>query len=128
MRLITHNMLKCNVKGVENGYPLRIEADEVSEVGADNPFDVVFMRGLLRKVNLGALKTAAANLGIDTLAGVDVVNVDAILANEALLQQIHHLLFELHIETGKLICPESGRVFVINDGVPNMLLHEDEIN
>ena len=32
MRLITHNMLKCNVKGVENGYPLEIQAEEVEEV------------------------------------------------------------------------------------------------
>ena len=126
-------MLKCNVKGIENGYPLRIEADEVGEVGADNPFDVVFMRGLLKKVNMGALKSAAANLGIDTLAaieteGTDGGNLEAILADESLLQQIHHLLFEIHVETGRLICPESGRVFIISDGVPNMLLHEDEIN
>lgn len=25
MKLITHNMLKCNIKSVENGYPLKIE-------------------------------------------------------------------------------------------------------
>lgn len=31
MRIITHNMLKCNVRGVENGYPLIIEA-ETTEV------------------------------------------------------------------------------------------------
>lgn len=29
MRLITHNMLKSNIKGVVNGFPLRIEADKV---------------------------------------------------------------------------------------------------
>ena len=29
MRIVTHNMLKCNVKGVENGYPLRIEPEKV---------------------------------------------------------------------------------------------------
>src|SRR6056297_983930 len=29
MRLITHNMLKSNVKGVINGFPLRIEAEKV---------------------------------------------------------------------------------------------------
>jgi multifunctional methyltransferase subunit TRM112 len=128
MRLITHNMLKCNVKGVENGYPLLIEADGVEEVEAENPFDVTFMRGLLQKVNLVALKSAASNLQMDTFKGVDVNDKEAVLANEALLQQLHHLLFEIHIDSGKLTCPESGRVFVIADGVPNMLLHEDEIN
>jgi hypothetical protein len=29
MRLITHNMLKSNIKGVSNGFPLRIEAEKV---------------------------------------------------------------------------------------------------
>ena len=29
MRLMTHNMLKCNVKGVENGYPLLIESSSI---------------------------------------------------------------------------------------------------
>jgi multifunctional methyltransferase subunit TRM112 len=29
MRLITHNLLKCNIKGVENGYPLIIEAEKI---------------------------------------------------------------------------------------------------
>lgn len=29
MRLITHNMLKSNIKGVVNGFPLRIEGDKV---------------------------------------------------------------------------------------------------
>lgn len=29
MRLITHNMLKSNVKGVVSGFPLKIEADKV---------------------------------------------------------------------------------------------------
>lgn len=34
MRLITHNMLQCNVKGVSHGYPLRLE---------DAVFDVIPM-------------------------------------------------------------------------------------
>ena len=37
------------------------------------------------------------------------------------------LLLDVHIQAGALICPESGRRFPINEGVPNMLLHEDEI-
>jgi multifunctional methyltransferase subunit TRM112 len=28
MRLITHNMLKCNIRGIENGYPLIIESEK----------------------------------------------------------------------------------------------------
>jgi hypothetical protein len=29
MKLLTHNFLACNVKGVKNGYPLIIEAEKV---------------------------------------------------------------------------------------------------
>lgn len=32
MRLITHNMLKCNIRGVENGYPLKIVAEKVETI------------------------------------------------------------------------------------------------
>lgn len=31
MRLITHNMLKSNIKGVEKGFPLGIEVVEKEE-------------------------------------------------------------------------------------------------
>jgi multifunctional methyltransferase subunit TRM112 len=28
---------------------------------------------------------------------------------------------------GHLVCPDTGRRFPINDGIPNMILHEDEL-
>ena len=34
MRLITHNMLKCNKKGVNKGYPLKIECIEKQVISA----------------------------------------------------------------------------------------------
>lgn len=35
MKLLTHNMLACTIKGVKNGFPLKIEAEEVVEREAD---------------------------------------------------------------------------------------------
>lgn len=35
MKLLTHNFLQCHIKGVKNGYPLKIEASEVEERDAD---------------------------------------------------------------------------------------------
>ena len=29
MKLITHNMLSCHIKGVANGFPFKIEAEKV---------------------------------------------------------------------------------------------------
>lgn len=35
MKLLTHNFLQCHIKGVKNGYPLKIEAVKVDERDAD---------------------------------------------------------------------------------------------
>lgn len=43
------------------------------------------------------------------------------------LQKLHHLLLEIEIVEGNLECPETGRLFPIADGIPNMLLNEDEV-
>lgn len=45
----------------------------------------------------------------------------------ATLEALHHVLFNIHIIEGELICPDTGRKFPIKQGIPNMILHEDEI-
>jgi len=35
MKLLTHNMLACHIKGVANGYPFKIEAERTEEREAD---------------------------------------------------------------------------------------------
>lgn len=45
MKLLTHNMLACHIKGVKNNYPFKIEVEEVVEREADfDPGE----RGVLR--------------------------------------------------------------------------------
>jgi multifunctional methyltransferase subunit TRM112 len=72
------------------------------------------------------LKSAAKNLEISGKWTEDV-SIDAIKADVDMLKELHHLLFEVHVLEGHLVCPESGRRFPIKDGIPNMLLHEDEV-
>lgn len=43
------------------------------------------------------------------------------------LQKLHHILLEVDITNGYLECPETGRQFPICNGIPNMLLNEDEV-
>jgi multifunctional methyltransferase subunit TRM112 len=45
----------------------------------------------------------------------------------ATLEALHHVLFNIHIIQGQLICPDTGRKFPIKQGIPNMILHEDEL-
>jgi multifunctional methyltransferase subunit TRM112 len=35
MKLLTHNMLACHIKGVKNGYPFEIEVEQIEEKEAD---------------------------------------------------------------------------------------------
>lgn len=35
MKLLTHNFMACNIRGVSDGYPLKIEATEVTVKEAD---------------------------------------------------------------------------------------------
>ena len=47
--------------------------------------------------------------------------------DDAFLQALHHVLFDIHLVEGFLVCPGSGRRFPVKDSIPNMILHEDEI-
>ena len=117
-------MLRCNIKTVENGYPLIIEAEKVEVIPSD--FDADLTRSMLKKIQWIALRSAAANLSLTEIDGIEEMTEEMAASDEDLLRRIHRLLFEIHIQEGALICPESHRRFPIKDGIPNLLLNEDE--
>ena len=47
-------------------------------------------------------------------------------SDEDFLRTFHHILLEVQVEEGALVCPETGRRFPISKGIPNLLLNEDE--
>ena len=47
--------------------------------------------------------------------------------DETFLRHLHHVLLEVELIEGNLVCPESGRKFPVSNGIPNMLLNEDEV-
>lgn len=47
--------------------------------------------------------------------------------DEPLIQDLHLVLMDVHVKNGVLVCPATQRKFPIKDGIPNMLLHEDEV-
>ncbi len=198
MRLVAHNMLKSNIKGVENGYPLTIDLESL-EI-KEREFDPELVVKLLTKIEYMVLKQAIDSLGLDPLPTLTVDDIrhlienaenafenensddemgqeedmenddEAMMSNgdrdgeretdmesnvnndieiegrisssttvriskaintdkkiRRILQKLHHALLEIHITEGALICPETGRRFPIKNGIPNMLLHEDEV-
>uniref|UniRef100_A0A7S1TWS9 Multifunctional methyltransferase subunit TRM112-like protein n=1 Tax=Phaeomonas parva TaxID=124430 RepID=A0A7S1TWS9_9STRA len=123
MRLITHNMLKSSVRGVEDGYPLAIEAEEVET--EETEFNQEFIEAMVGKLEWGAFVAAATTLGV--AEGLPEELSDEDKGNGEVLQRIHHALLEVHVITGFLVCPSTGRKFKVHKGIPNMLLHEDEV-
>jgi multifunctional methyltransferase subunit TRM112 len=52
---------------------------------------------------------------------------EAHLEDHDFLKKLHHIMLEVRVVEGNLVCPESGRKFPISKGVPNMLLRADEL-
>lgn len=122
MRLLTHNMLTCNIRGVTNGYPLKLEAS-TTEI-RETDFNPEFLRRIFSKIEWKALREGAIALGIDDFPETAETGN---LEDDKFLRKFHHALLEIHVEEGALICPETGRRFPISKGIPNMLLNEDEV-
>jgi len=121
MRLFTHNLLRCNIKNVKSGYPLKIEVVKLEE--REEEFNPEFLKNILPKINWSVLVQAAAAFKVELPATV----TPADLATEALQRRLHHALVEVELVEGFLVCPETGRKFPVTKGIPNMLLHEDEV-
>ncbi|XP_023163396.1 multifunctional methyltransferase subunit TRM112-like protein [Drosophila hydei] len=124
MKLSTYNFLtSMAIKGVKVGYPLKLTINKKDVI--ESEFNPVFIERLLPKLDWAAVYSAAqvAELADD----IPAAQPDNMAEDEQLLQRLHHLLFEIDVLEGQLECPETGRVFPITDGIPNMLLNEDEV-
>jgi multifunctional methyltransferase subunit TRM112 len=81
---------------------------------------------MLKKIRWEALRSAAIDLEMHDLDDIEEVT-EEMRNDDSLLRKIHHILFEVHLIEGHLVCPETSRKFPVKDGIPNMLLHEDEV-
>ena len=139
MRLLTHNMLMS--PGTKNGYPLAIEVEKMEET--ESEFNADFTARMVAKIDYAAL--------LSTLSSVTAarerllacghcsrvmrspraqLKVESTLPNtvptnfaedEAFLLALHHVLMEIEIVDGQLVCPETAKKFPIKDGIPSML-------
>ena len=138
----------------EKGYPLLIEPTKI-EV-EESPCDVEFVDKILSKIDYQALVLAREqishrcthDLGSDFILpeipesyqkmnenskegtegkSDEVEKEKSTNLNEELMRKFHLILLDIHIVEGHLICPDTGRRFKITNGIPNMILHEDEI-
>jgi multifunctional methyltransferase subunit TRM112 len=66
------------------------------------------VKEMLRKIDYEALKSAASDLSIHNLHENPELPANLEECDEIFLRMIHHLLFEIHVINGSLICPQSG--------------------
>lgn len=84
------------------------------------------MSRMLPRLDWPTVRVAAEAVGvIQDLP--EELNLENSANDSELLQKLHHLLLEIDIVEGQLQCPETGRIFPITQGIPNMLLNEDEV-
>jgi len=122
VRLITHNLLACHVKGCNaNNFPLGFKDVQIEQREAE--FNADFLRGFMPKIEWHALVGAAKQLGDASLPLEQPEMLD-----DDFLKKLHHVLLEVHVEEGSMVCPNCGHIYPISNGIPNMLLAEHEID
>jgi multifunctional methyltransferase subunit TRM112 len=108
--------LKCDT------FPLRIKATNKQEDEQDQ--NTPFLIHMLPKLDYEAIKLAAQDLGIE---GLPDKLPDDVQNNEQAIHALHKLLLEVHVVEGDLECTKCGRVYPVKQGIPNMVLREDEV-
>ena len=122
MRLLTHNSLKSHVKDAAEGYPLKLTITKMAV--SESPPNPEFIKGLMPSLEWKGVLIAAEAVGVQ---GLPAVFTDDLLNDESFLVAMHNLLIDVFVETGTLTCPDSGREFQIVNGIPNMIVPEDQV-
>lgn len=121
MRLLTHNLLACHAKGCgasSNNFPLHLRNVQLELIDAE--YNDVFLKGFLPKLHWPALVFAAQQLGQTALPEQEPDFTQQEPSDE-LLHALHHILLELHITEGEMVCPNCEHVYTIRSGIPNMV-------
>jgi multifunctional methyltransferase subunit TRM112 len=66
---------------------------------------------------------AAAQVGIPTLPPA---LTEDMAQDRDFLTALNHILMHVHLVQGMLTCPATGKEFAVQNGIPNMMLTEDE--
>ncbi|PFH35706.1 Trm112p family domain-containing protein [Besnoitia besnoiti] len=126
MRLLTHNLLACNRHQCTGGFPLKIVVDASNEEATtleSSDFQPELVRALLAKLDWEALVKTAEQFGLQLPPSY----TEADQNDEHFLRAVHEAVVEFHVLEGKLVCPVCNREYPVSNGIPNMLLQDDEI-
>ncbi|EFA79243.1 hypothetical protein PPL_07661 [Heterostelium album PN500] len=121
MKILTHNMMACTKRQcVGRGFPLLLEVKDVSKL--EQEFNVEFTKNIFPKLDWKGITMVAAQFNLN-LGPITEKSIE----DEEFLKNLYNLLCNVKVMTGQLTCPNCQRVYPIDQGIPNMLLKEDEI-
>lgn len=91
----------------------------------DYEFSEEMMVKLMPKLNYPVLLQAAKSVGLP-VDGLPASLAEDWKTNPAFLRSVGELVMSVEVVEGELECPETGRRFLIREGIPNMLVNEEE--
>lgn len=123
MILFTLNFLTCNVKTCKSSqasYPLHLKDIELAS--DEKEFNPQGILNWLPRLDWAALKIAATELGLPSLPE-SIPTPEELQTNDSrMMRELHTLLFETHIVSGKLVCGNCGHEYGVKEGIANFLL------
>ncbi|KAK4615449.1 Multifunctional methyltransferase subunit trm112 [Fulvia fulva] len=126
MKLLTLNFLTCARKTCKSSpaaFPLHPKEAELEQVEVDlNP---LFITNMLPRLDWEAIKTLNQELGLPTLPA-ETPGAEELAAEDGeptqMLKDLHTLLMETSIASGKLACGNCGHEYAVKEGIANFLL------
>ena len=80
--------------------------------------NIEFIRHIISSLHWPGIIIAAGAVGLQGFP--DNIN-DELINDDDFIQALHHLLLDIHIIEGTLICPETGYRFPIHEGIPSLM-------
>ncbi|KAK0947512.1 hypothetical protein LTR48_006645 [Friedmanniomyces endolithicus] len=139
MKLLTLNFLTCARKSCKSSpaaFPLHPKDAELEQV--ETEMNAVFLRNILPRLEWEAMRSITTELGLpnlpaETPASEDLVEKDgngdgdgkddeAAAGPSQIARDLHALLMETCIASGKLVCGNCGHEYAVKEGIANFLL------
>ncbi|KAK3048143.1 hypothetical protein LTR09_010482 [Extremus antarcticus] len=126
MKLLTLNFLTCarkTCKSTAAAFPLHPKDAELEQIEIDmNP---LFVKNMLPRLEWEAMKTLTQELGLpalpaETPAPEELTTEDGEASQ--VLKDLHVLLMETSVASGKLVCGNCGHEYAVKEGIANFLL------
>ncbi|KAF2168864.1 hypothetical protein M409DRAFT_20877 [Zasmidium cellare ATCC 36951] len=126
MKLLTLNFLTCAIKTCKSSpasFPLHPKDAELEQIEID--LNSLFIQNILPRLDWNALKTLTSELGLPALPD-EVPEAEALVSEEGdatqMAKDLHGLLMETGIASGKLCCGNCGHEYAVKEGIANFLL------